>query len=52
MCLTLAKAGYFAGNPCEVAKASADWIIKSLDYEMFCRGFEEQLHLINKNENR
>lgn len=52
MCLTLAKARYFGGNPEDVSKASAEWIVKTFDYEMFMRIYEEQIYSLNKNEDR
>ncbi len=52
MCLSLAKSGYFGGDPERVSKSSSEWIIKTYDYEMFLRDYENQTYLLNRNENR
>ena len=53
ICLKIAKAGYWGGDPYKVSKATPDWIIKTLDYQNFCNDYEQQLHTLNRNnENR
>lgn len=48
--LTLAKEGYFSGNPCIVFDSPADIVLQTYHYEMFRRIYEETFTELNKGK--
>ena len=46
--VTLAKSGYFGGNPQIVLNTPVDIVLQTYQYEMFTRKFEETCHEMNK----
>lgn len=47
---TLAKAGYFGGNPENVYNARVDIVLDVYHYEQFTRDYESTYYELNKTE--
>ena len=45
---TLAKSGYFGGNPVTVLNAPVDIVLNAFQYEMFSREYENAVFELNK----
>lgn len=49
ICFRLAKAGYGGGDPEKIGKMSPYWVMKIVDYEVFCSDYEEEHYNLNKD---
>lgn len=47
--VTLAKAGFFGGNPHQVYQTPVDIVFDAYHYEMFTREYESTHYELNKN---
>lgn len=52
MCISLAKKGYFQGDPDRVLEASVSTVMKVLAYEKFESEYKETEIELNKNEGK
>ena len=46
--LTLAKSGFFSGNPQLILNSSVDLVMQTYHYEIFTRNYEETVNEMNK----
>lgn len=46
--MTLAKSGYFSGNPQLILNSSVDIVMHTYHYEIFSRNYEETVNEMNK----
>lgn len=50
ICFKLAKAGYYGGNPSNIAEERVDLVMKIVAYESFMNNHEEQMYLLNNEK--
>ena len=46
--MTLARSGFFGGNPEKVLNSSVDIVMQTYHYEIFSRNYEETVNEMNK----
>ena len=46
--MTLAKSGFFCGNPQLILDSSVDIVMHTYNYEIFSRNYEETINEMNK----
>ena len=52
LALSLAKSGYFGGNPENVMNAPVNIVIATSHYESFCKTYESTYIELNKTEKK
>lgn len=48
--LRLASAGLYGGDPANVMRARADWVLKAMQYETFKGDYEDAFVEMNREE--